>query len=170
MSNIENLDKKEGILKLQKLVEEVKFCFFCTNLNKESASNSTTIMTAQKVDDDGNIWFFSGIDSDKNRDIKSNNNIQLYFSSPENNAYLSANCEAEIVLNKLKMEELWNPILKIWFKNGVDDSNISLIKANVKSAYYWDNEGGKMVNFIKMIKLLITGNEYVEAKEGKIKI
>ncbi len=68
------------------------------------------------------------------------------------------------------MEELWNPILKIWFKNGGEDSNISLIKANTKSAYYWDNEGGKIVNFIKMIGSLITENDYVDAKKGKIKI
>lgn len=169
MSNIENLEQKEGILKLQKLVDTIKFCFFCTDLKNQNATNST-IMTTQKVDEDGNIWFFSGLNSDRNRDIKADKNIQLFFSSPENNAFLSANCEAEIVLDKAKMEELWNPVLKIWFKDGVDDMNISLIKVAVKEAYYWDSEGGKMVNFIKMIGSLITGNDYVDAKEGKIKI
>jgi general stress protein 26 len=169
MLNIENLEKKEGVLKLQKLVDDAKFCFFCTDLNNENGTTST-IMTAQKVDEEGNIWFFSGIDSDRNRDIKLNKNVQLYFSNPEKNAYLAVNSQAEIVTDKLKMKELWNPILKIWFKDGIEDANISLIKASTNTAYYWDSEGGKMVNFIKMIGSLITGNDFVDTVEGKIKI
>jgi general stress protein 26 len=169
MSNIENLDKNEGIIKLKKMVDDVKFCFFCTHLNNYNGATST-IMTAQSVDEEGNMWFFSGLNSDRNRDINLNKNIQLYFSSPEKNAYLAVNSEAEIILDKVKMKELWNPILKIWFKDGIEDTNISLIKASTKNAYYWDSEGGKMVNFIKMIGSLITGNDFVDTVEGEIKI
>lgn len=169
MSNIENLDKKEGILKLKKMVDDVKFCFFCTDLKDENGAIST-VMTAQDVDDEGNIWFFSGLDSDRNRDIKANKNIQLYFSSPEKNSYLSVNSEAHIVMDKLKMKELWNPLLKIWFKDGIEDKNISLIKTSTKTANYWDSEDGKMINFFKMVASAITGNNLIETVEGKIKI
>ena len=169
MSHIENLDKKEGILKLKKMVDDVKFCFFCTDLKDKNGAIST-VMTAQDVDDDGNIWFFSGLDSDRNRDIIANKKVQLYFSAPEKNSFLSVNSEASIVLDKEKIKELWNPLLNIWFKEGIEDKNISLIKATTKTANYWDNEDDKMINFFKIVVSTITGNNHIEAVAGKIKL
>lgn len=169
MNSIENLEKKEGILKLKKMVDEVKFCFFITDLENEKGSSST-IMTAQQVDDEGNIWFFSGSNSDRNKDIEENKNVQMYFSSPEKNSYLSVNAKANIVMDKSKIKELWNPLLTIWFKDGIEDKNISLIKVTTKTANYWDSDGGKMINFFKMITSVITGNNTIDSTQGKIKI
>jgi general stress protein 26 len=169
MSNIENLHNIEGIAKLKQLVETITTCFFCTDLNNPNGSTAT-IMTAQQVDDEGNIWFFSGLDTDRNQIIKKDKKVQLFFSDTSKHFYLVATGEAEIVLDKAKMNELWNPFLKIWFNDGVNDKNISLIKVNAKNAYYWDNEGGKMVIFFKMIASVVTGNDYVDAKEGNIKL
>ncbi len=169
MNIIENLDNEEGILKLKKMVDTIKFCFFSTDLKNKNGASST-VMTAQTVDEDGNIWFFSGLDSDRNKDIKTNNNVQLYFSCPEKNSYLSVNADANIVLDKNIIAELWNPLLKIWFKDGVDDINISLIKATTKTANYWDNENGKMINFFKMIASVITGDINIDSAQGKIKL
>ena len=169
MSNIENLKNVDGIIELKKLIESITTCFFCTNLDNHDGSTAT-IMTAQKVDDQGNVWFFSGLDSDRNQEIKKNNKVQLFFSDTSKNTFLVLSGTASLVTDKLKMEELWNPLLKIWFKDGVDDSNISLIKVTPTNAYYWDNEGGKMINFIKMLASVVTGNDYVDAKEGNIKI
>ena len=169
MSEIENLNDGEGIVKLKSLVETITTCFFCTNLQNSNGSTST-VMTAQQVDSEGNIWFFSGLDSDRNRDIKMDNMVQLFFSDTSKNYYLETTGQATIVTDKSKMKELWNPFLKIWFKDGIEDANISLIKVSASNAHYWDNEGGKMVNFFKMIASVVTGNDYVDAKEGHIKI
>ena len=169
MSNVENLEKSEGIIKLKKMVDDCKFCFFCTNLSSHTGSTST-VMTAQDVDELGNIWFFSGLNSERNHDITIDNNVQLYFSCPEKNSYLSANGTAVIVLDKAKIKELWNPLLKIWFKDGADDRNISLIKVSVKNANYWDSAEGIMVNFFKMIATALTGIENSEPTSGKIKL
>lgn len=169
MSDIENLNDGKGIDKLKQLVESITTCFFCTNLQYGNGSTAT-VMTAQQVDKDGNIWFFSGLDSDRNRDIKMDNMVQLFFSDTNKNFYLETTGLATIVSDKFKMKELWNPLLKIWFKDGIEDSNISLLKVQTSNAHYWDNEGGKMVNFIKMIASVVTGKDFVDAKEGYIKI
>lgn len=169
MSKIENLNNNEGVLKLKQMVENINVCFFCTDI-KNNNTDTTTLMTAQNVDEEGNIWFFSGKDSDRNKAISQEKEVQLYFSHPGKNNYLIVNSEASIVLDKEKIKELWNPILKIWFKDGIDDPNISLLKVATKSAHYWDSEGGKMVNFIKMISSLISGTNNVDTTEGKIKI
>ena len=169
MDNIENLNKEEGIVKLKKMVDEVKFCFFSTDLKNENETSST-VMTAQTVDDHGDIWFFSGIDSDRNRDVKANKKVQLYFSSPEKNTYLTVIGDASIIIDKNKFKELWNPLLKIWFKDGIEDKNMSLLKVATNTANYWDIEGGKMINFFKMITAAITGTQVNESSHGTIKL
>jgi general stress protein 26 len=169
MSNLENLNKEEGIIKLKKMVDDVKYCFFSTDLKNEDEPTST-VMTAQTVDDEGNIWFFSGIDSDRNRDIKANKKVQLYFSCPEKNTYLTVIGDASIIIDKAKFAELWNPLLKIWFKDGIEDKNISLLKVETNTANYWDIEGGKMINFFKMVAAAITGSQVNESSQGTIKL
>ena len=169
MNNIENLEKTDGILQLKKIVEDVKFCFFNTN-TKNTKGMSSTIMTAQQVDYEGNIWFFSGADSERNKDINAHKKVQLYFASPEKSEYLAVNAIATIVMDKTKIKELWNPLVAVWFKDGMEDQNISLIKAATKTANYWDSEGGKMINFFKMIAATITGKNSINATHGKIKI
>ena len=73
-------------------------------------------MTVQEVDDEGNIWLFNIKDIDRNKDIVTNGNVKLYFSSPEKDTYLVVNAEAKVFHDKLMIKKLWNPILKIWFK------------------------------------------------------
>ena len=169
MNTTKNLNKTVGIAKLKQLVETITTCFFCTDITNHNGSTAT-VMTAQEVDEEGTIWFFSGLDTDRNKNIELDKKVQLFFSDPSKNIYLVLNGEAEIVIDKIKMEKLWSPFLKIWFKEGINDTNISLIKVSSINAHYWDNEGGKMVNFIKMIASVVTGKDFVDAVEGKIKI
>lgn len=167
MSNTNNLKAQEGIEKLKDLVEDIKICIFCTNLSTDDGSTCRP-MSAQEVDDEGNLWFFSGIDSDKNTEVKKDKHVQLFFSDPSKNSYLVVNGVAEIVLDRDKIEEYWTPLVKTWFKDGKDDPNISLIKVIPNNSYYWDVDGNRMINFFKMIASVATGNNFVTAQEGTI--
>jgi general stress protein 26 len=68
------------------------------------------------------------------------------------------------------VEELWSPLVKTWFKEGKDDPNISILKVTPTSAYYWDTEGNRMINFLKMIASVATGKTLVDAQEGNIRV
>ena len=167
MSTIENLNNKEAIDKLKSLVDDIIICLFCTDLKTDDGSTCSP-MSAIKVCDQGNIWFFSEKDSDKNKAIASDKNVQLFFSHPEKGSYLVVNGEAQIILDKKKVVELWTPVAKIWFKEGKDDPNISIIKVTPTAAYYWDTEGNRMTNFIKMAASVVTGTNLVDGEEGSI--
>ena len=169
MSNTENLNNKEGIDKLKSLVDDIMICLFCTNLKTDDGSTCRP-MSAIKVCDQGNIWFFSEKDSDKNKAIASDKIVQLFFSHPSKGSYLVVNGEAEIILDKSKIEELWSPVAKIWFKEGKDDPTISIIKVKPSNAYYWDTDGNQMINLLKMIASVVTGKNLVTSNEGVIKI
>lgn len=169
MSTIKDLSNTEAIDKLKELVADINICLFCTNLKTDDGSTCRP-MTAIKVCDQGNLWFFSEKNSDKNKEIQENKLAQLFFSSPSKGSYLVVNGEAEIILDKAKIDELWTPIAKIWFKEGKDDPNISVIKVKPSNCYYWDSDGNKMINFLKMVASVATGTNLVNGKQGELKV
>ena len=57
-------------------------------------------MGTQKVYDQGNIWFFSEANSYKNREIKQDKHVQLFFSHTGKSTYLVVNGEAEVIIDK----------------------------------------------------------------------
>lgn len=125
-------------------------------------------MSAIKVCDHRNIQFFSEKDSDKNKAIASDKNVQFFFSHPAKGSYLVVNGEGQIIIDKTKVVELWTPVAKIWFKEGKDNPNISIIKVTPTTAYYWDIDGNRMINFIKIVASVVTRTNLVNGEEGSI--
>lgn len=169
MSGTKNFHSTEAIDKLKELVGDINMCLFCTDLKTDDGSTCRP-MAAQKVCDQGNVWFFSQKDSDKNKAIARDNKVQLFFAHPGKSSYLVVNGEAEIIFDRAKIEELWNPLVKTWFEGGKDDPDISIIKVVPDSAYYWDTNGNQMINFIKMVASVATGTNLVTGNEGALSI
>ena len=169
MSNTENLNNKDAIDKLKSLVDDIMICLFCTDLKTDDGATCRP-MSAIKVCDQGNIWFFSEKNSHKNKAIAVDRDVQLFFSHPGKSSYLVVNGDAEIILDKAKIEELWSPIAKIWFKEGKNDPNISVIKVTPSSAYYWDTDGNQMINFLKIVASVVTGTNLVSGNQGALKV
>ncbi len=169
MENTKNLKANEGVEKLKELVTVINICLFSTNLKGNDGATFRP-MSAQEVDDEGNIWFFSDINSDKNREVQEDNLVQLIFSHPGKSSYMIVNGVAEISTDHKRIEQLWSPAAKIWFEQGKDDPDISLIKVNTQSAYYWDTDGNKMINFFKFLASVATGSNLVTGVQGSIKV
>jgi general stress protein 26 len=168
-SNEVNLNNKEAVDKLKSLVNDIMVCLFCTDLKTDDGATCRP-MSAMKVCDQGYIWFFSEKSSDKNKSIAADKEVQLFFSHPGKSSYMVVNGEAEIILDKKIIEDLWTPVAKIWFKEGKEDPTISVIKVKPTSAYYWDVEGNRMINFLKMAASVVTGTNLITGKKGELKI
>jgi general stress protein 26 len=169
MSNTGNVQQQEAIKKLKELAKEIDTCLFCTNLATNDGGTARPMGT-QQVDDNGDIWFFSGKDSDKNHEIAEDPKVQLFYAHPAKSSYMVVNGTASISTDKNKIEELWSPLVKTWFKGGKDDPNISLIRVSNVNAHYWDTKGNRMINFFKMIASVATGTTLVDAEEGSIHV
>ena len=159
----------EGINKLKSLIEAINICLFCTNLKTHDGA-TTRPMSVTHVCDQGNIWFFNSNDSEKNKEIENDSKVQLFFAHPGKGSYMVVNGDASITTDRAKIEELWTPAVEIWFKEGKNDPNISLIKVTPSSAYFWDTDGNRMINLIKMAASFVTGNNLITGTEGDIKI
>ena len=166
--NFENLAGQEGIDKIKELAKSAGSCFFCTKITT-GASFATTPMSPQKIDDQGNIWFVSALDSHKNEHIAQDPAVQLLFQGSSYSDFLTLYGKATITTDKQKIDELWEPMMKTWFTEGKDDSRISVIKFTPEEGYYWDAKHVMAVGMIKRAVGAIMGETYDDSIEGTIK-
>lgn len=167
MSEVRDLTQQEAAAKIKQMAEEIKICMFCTELT--TLPITTRPMSVQEVDENGNIWFISSMQSNKNFEILQDDRVQLMFSHIGESHFLSVFGNATIYRDKSKIEEVWSPIAKIWFEQGENDPDVSVIKVSPSDAYYWDTKEGKVVAFLKIAAAAITGGNAEDlGVEGRI--
>ena len=167
-SKIKNLSHQEAIDKFKDLVKHESTCLFTTRLTQVPLT--TRPMGVQKVCDQGNFWFLSRRDSDKNREIAEDPRVQLFISNTSNYEFLSVYGKATISRDQQKIDEFWNDILKAWFPEGKNDPNISVIKVAPEEGFYWDTKDGKLVSMIKILASAVSGKTLQEGVEGTISV
>ena len=127
-------------------------------------------MSVQKIDDEGNFWFLSSNDSHKNAELQTDQHVQLLFQGSAHSDFLNIYGVATVSEDKEKIKELWEPILKTWFTEGVDVPRISVIKVDPSEGYYWDNKHGNAIAFVKMMAGAVMGKTLDDSIEGKLNV
>lgn len=133
--------------KIKDLVGDIKTCMFTTT-NEECSVYSRPMFTV-KVDNECQLWYFTKGFSEKVKDIAMGKSVTLVFSHPGKNSYMNIYGNCELVHDKNKMKELWQPAFKAWFPEGTDDPGICLLKVVINEAFYWDNSSNDMICLYK---------------------
>ncbi|AQG78812.1 pyridoxamine 5'-phosphate oxidase family protein [Spirosoma montaniterrae] len=167
--NHKDLIGSEAGKKIKELVDKNTTCYFCTKLTTGEPLR-TRPMSVQKVDTLGNFWFLSADDSHKNAEIQDDKYVQLLFQGSEHSDFLSVYGVATISKNKQLIEELWEPLLRTWFTEGVDDPRITVIHVKTEQGYYWDNKNGNAVAFAKMAVGAMLGKTLDDSIEGTLTV
>jgi general stress protein 26 len=167
--NHQNLSSADAIAKIKDVVEKAEVCFFCTTVST-GGSNGARPMSVRKVDEDGNLWFLSARDSHKNMELALDPFVKMYFQGSAHSDFLQLNGTVTISHDKVKIKELWNPILKTWFTEGIDDPRITVIKVIPVEGYYWDTKHGEAVAGVKMLLGAILGKTLDDSVEGKLSV
>lgn len=152
-------EKKSGeFQKVQKLVEGINIAMLTHT--SESGEIFSCPMATQKSEFDGTLWFLTAENSEKVPLLRKHPEVNVAYSDTSDMRFVSVSGRAEVLKDKQKIEELWNPIYKAWFPNGKDDPNISVIKVTATSAHYWDAPNGKMVQLFGFLKAALTGEAF----------
>lgn len=167
--NKKDLQGSEAGKKIKEIASKSNTCFFCTGITAGKPITSRP-MAVQKMDEHGNFWFLSASDSHKNLDIQKDNRVQLFFQGSPHSDFLSIYGEATISTDKALIKTLWEPILKTWFTEGVDDPRITVIKVDTKEGYYWDNKHGNAIALIKMAAGAVMGKTLDDSIEGRVTV
>ena len=167
--NRDDLSGKTAVKKIRELVKEAQTCFFCTALPSGDSSGSRP-MNVRDVDDDGNLWFLSSNDSHKNLEVGMDPTVRLYFQGSPHSEFLMLTGHATVSADKAKIKELWSPVLRTWFTEGIDDPRITVIKVTPTEGYYWDNKHGNAIAGIKMLIGAAIGKTLDDSIEGTIAV
>lgn len=163
MANETEQTREGSIEKIRELVEGIDFCML-TSIDEGNLRSRP--MSTQAADFDGDVWFFTSDETHKIDEIEKDNRVNLAYSKPDDNVYVSISGRAEVVKDRAKIEELWSPILKAWFPEGLDDPHLCLLKVSAEQAEYWESPSGKVVQLLGFVKALATG-ESAEWGENK---
>lgn len=149
------MDYQQGVAKVRDLIKDITLCMLTTmTIDGRHVSRP---MGVQHVEFDGNLWFFAYESSDKVAQVRTHPQVNVAFSDEGSNTWVSVSGTAEVVHDRAKAEELWNPFLTAWFPDGLDTEGLTLIKVHADSAEYWDAPNSKALMLFGTVKAAITG-------------
>ena len=159
--------RQESIKKVNDLIKDVQVAMLTTI---DWGVLRSRPMQTQEAEFEGDLWFFTSSDTHKTDEIEKDRRVNVSYASPADNSYVSVSGMAEIVKDRAKIEELWNPIYKAWFPKGLDDPTLCLLKVSVEQAEYWDSSSSTIVQIVGFVKALVTGNRADGGDHGKVNL
>lgn len=157
----------ESIEKLNKLIKGIRFAMF-TTVDEDGVLRSRPMAT-QEVEFDGDLWFFTRVDTAKVDEVRQYRQVNVSYADPDDQRYVSVMGSAEVLDDREKMAELWSPVFKAWFPEGLGDTRLRLIKVAVREAEYWDSPN-KVATAIGFVKSLVTGDPSDMGENKKIEL
>lgn len=154
----EQVAQSHDVTKLIDRIKDIKIAML-TTADAEGGLHSRPMYT-QEPEKDGTLWFFTEKDSAKIYEVRKDQHVNLGYSKPEDNLYVSISGTASIVTDQAKIKELYTEGLRAWFPKGSDDPNIALLKISIDRGEYWDQPSNVLVRAFGYVKAVATGERY----------
>lgn len=75
-----------------------------------------------------------------------------------------------VIIDRQKMEALWEPELKQRFPEGLDDPHPCLLKVITEEAYFWNSSTGKVGQLLFQLRSIARGDKFWANKKGKLQL
>ena len=162
-------DQNEKIKKLRELIKDIDIGML-TTIDEDGTLHSRPMSTNSQVELDGDLWFFTYASSHKVTEVEHDRHVNVSFSDPHKQQYVSISGRATLVRDRHKIQELWKPELKAWFPQGVDEPDIALLKVEVEKAEYWDAPSSFVAHTISLVKAITTGEKANPGENEKVNL
>lgn len=105
--------------------------------------------------EENRIYFVTRLDS-KVGEIGGSAAVNLAFSDPGNNNYLSISATARTSQDREKLKELWSMFTEAWLPQGPEAEDVALITVEPEEAKLWDSTSSTVVYAGKVLKAVVT--------------
>ena len=167
MEETNDKTREESIEKLKTLINDIDFAMLTTVNGGHLRSRP---MSTQEYEGSNTLWFFTSDQTHKVDEIEADSRVNVAYAKPDDNVYVSVSGRAALVKDRAKIEELWNPILKAWFPDGLEDPTLSLLRITIEEAEYWDSPNSKLVQIVGFVKALATGERADGGEYGRVSL
>jgi general stress protein 26 len=141
-----------------------------TTTEPDSSLRSRPLATLRTSEFSGFLWFFTAADSSKVSEIGEHHQVNLSYSDPERHRYASVSGLGLTLRDVEKMAELWDPIVKAWFPDGLDDPNLVLLRVSVDKAEYWDASATPVQRLLAFTKAFKSGDPSEIGEHKKLRL
>ncbi len=136
-------------------IKHVRYAMLTTADDRQALSSRP--LTSQQLDNEGNLWFFTSDEAEFTHELERHPDVNVSFSNPNEGIYLSLSGRAYLLKDRAKARELWKPQLVTWFRGGLDDPHLALLRVRIQSAEYWDGGAGRMQQLFALAKAAVRG-------------
>lgn len=159
-------DRQSAINHLRELISDIPVAML-TTVNSDGGLDSRPMVNINQRFE-GELWFFTDRDDPKVAAIAAHPQINVSFASPMKHRYVSASGTAKLVDDKKRCEMHWSDECEAWFPKGLGDPKLGMLRIDVISAEFWDQQLGSMVAIAGLIKRLATGSKQATMSTGKM--
>ena len=106
----------------------------------------TRPMSVARIDDNGDMWFATGINSTKFSEIEANSQTSIVMQSGLCFAAFSGTAEG--VVDRYLARKLWKEAWRPWFPGGPTDPELKLMCVHLDHGEYWDLTGLRGVRYV----------------------
>ncbi|AFY93502.1 pyridoxamine 5'-phosphate oxidase family protein [Chamaesiphon minutus] len=149
-------NQTQSIEKIRDLIKDIDLCML-TTLDDDGCLRSRPMSVNGQVEANGDLWFFTYGSSHKVTEVDRNNHVNVSFSAPDKQCYVSLCGTAELVTDRAKIQELWKPELKAWFPKELDEPDIALLKITTTKGEYWDSPATWLAKAVGFVQATTTG-------------
>jgi len=160
------IERSNQIQKLQELIKDIEYGMLTTS--DDGYLRSRPMAAMGNIDADAALWFFTDASSHKATEVEQQNRVNVSFAAPDKQRYVSLSGTAQLVKDRDKMQELWQPALKAWFPQGLEEPNIALLKVTVEQAEYWDAPAGWVAKTLGFVQAVTTGERAKTSENAKV--
>ena len=150
--------RTEDLQKLRDMVKDIDFCML-TTIDENGDLHSRPMSANGEIDENGNLWFFTGVSSHKVSEVGNAPKVNVSFADPKNQQYASITGVAQLVRDPTKIDELWKPEFRMWFPEGKDDPEVALLRISLEKAEYWDSPSSTVAYALSFVSSLVTGKQ-----------
>ena len=129
---------EQQIKKLRELIADIN-CGMLTTIDQNGRLHSCPMYKSGDINSEGAICFFTSANTQKVNDIKRNQQVNVSFTSPDKQRYVSVSGTGELINDRNKMQEQWQAELQTWLPKGLDEPDLVLLKVNIHKVDYWDS-------------------------------
>jgi general stress protein 26 len=158
----------QGQDKLGKLIKDIKFAMFTTH-RIHGHLHSRPMTTQNKRIDDDALWFFMSRSGDPVSELEGDDQVNVSYADAGSDTYVSVSGIASVVEDDAKKRALWNKGAQAWFKGGVDDPDLALVRVQIEHADYWDVKENKLVQLYRIAEGAVTGKPPKMGEHGHIR-
>ena len=170
-SNYESqrLSGDEALTKVRGLLKHFRSTMMVTTVNGKLHARPMG-MQGDAAEFDGVLWFFTDRESGKVEEIESEQSVSLIFQSDSDSAYMHLFGKASVINDLAKKKELYTPLLRTWFPEGLNDPRMTMIRFDADHGDYWDSPGGMLQVLAAFTKAIVTGTRGQGGEMGEVKL